>query len=351
MTPFMSDHYMALRLAEKRVWDFWFARDGADYHVFYLQAPQELAGRETRHWHVSIGHAVSQDLSTWEALPDALAPSQTSGDWDDYTTWTGSIFKHEKTWYLYYTGTNHAEKGLVQRIGLATSSDLLHWEKYPQNPLVTTDARWYELLDLNLWHDQAWRDPWVFQEPETGLFHMFLTARANAGSSDERGIIGHAQSTDLIHWDVLPPITSPGDFGYLEVPQLVHIDKFYYLLFSAPARFHSDRHYERTGLRPVTGTHYLIADHPLGPFRFCTYNFLVGEPTGLFYSGKLIQAPDGDWKFMACYQFAPDGSFIGELTDPMTVSIAETGELTVDWQSHQLTIPQMIAELAAIQPV
>ncbi len=26
--------------------------------------------------------------------------------------------------------------------------DLLHWEKYPQNPLVTTDARWYD-ADLN----------------------------------------------------------------------------------------------------------------------------------------------------------------------------------------------------------
>ncbi len=75
--------------------DFWSARMARIIMCFIFR-PQELAGRETRHWHVSIGHAVSQDLSTWEALPDALAPSQTSGDWDDYTTLTGSIFKHEK---------------------------------------------------------------------------------------------------------------------------------------------------------------------------------------------------------------------------------------------------------------
>jgi beta-fructofuranosidase len=33
---------VTLRLADRWVWDFWVAREGADYHVFYLKAPREL---------------------------------------------------------------------------------------------------------------------------------------------------------------------------------------------------------------------------------------------------------------------------------------------------------------------
>ena len=167
---------MSLRLPEKWVWDFWLAQDGSDYHVFYLQAPRALGDPELRHWNVSIGHAVSQDLRTWQVLPDALHPTRgRPSAWDSYTTWTGSVVHHAGTWYLFYTGTSRSEKGLIQRIGLATSNDLLHWEKHPANPLISADPRWYELLDLELWHEQAWRDPWVFRHPETGEFHALIT--------------------------------------------------------------------------------------------------------------------------------------------------------------------------------
>ena len=83
-----------LKLADKWVWDFWFARDGQDYHVFYLQAPRELGDENLRHWHAVIGHAVSQDLINWQILPDAFFPSKVTA-WDDYLTWTGSIIKSE----------------------------------------------------------------------------------------------------------------------------------------------------------------------------------------------------------------------------------------------------------------
>ena len=83
---------MGLCIADTWVWDFWFVQQGPDYHIFYLQAPRALEKEIQRHWHVSIGHAVSQDLIHWEILPDALAPTAAdSGAWDNYTTWTGSV--------------------------------------------------------------------------------------------------------------------------------------------------------------------------------------------------------------------------------------------------------------------
>jgi len=66
---------MTLHLPEDWVWDFWFAQDGADYHIFYLQAPRSLGDPELRHWNVRIGHAVSQDIIDWQILPDALHPA------------------------------------------------------------------------------------------------------------------------------------------------------------------------------------------------------------------------------------------------------------------------------------
>ena len=323
---------MSLRLPDKWMWDFWFAQEGPDYHLFFLQAPRSLEREELRHWHASIGHAVSQDLRKWQVLPDALAPSEAAA-WDDKSTWTGSIIRHGERWTMFYTGTSQADKGLIQRIGLATSTDLIRWEKHPANPVLTADPRWYELLDSGQWHDQAWRDPFVFQHPQTGDFHALITARVNEGPADARGVIAQARSPDLTHWEVLPPVTEPGDFGQMEVPQWVEINGRYYLLFCTTASTTAAQHIERTGLPPVTGTHYLVADNPLGPFHFTTDQFLVGDVIGSLYAGKLVQEPDGNWSFLAWHYFAPNGEFIGELSDPYPVTVDDAGNLSVKWQS------------------
>lgn len=322
---------MSLRLTDKWLWDFWLAQSGPHYHVFYLQAPRSLEKQELRHWNVSIGHAVSQDLQNWEVLPDAIHPNRDPQDtWDDYTTWTGSIIKHDGLWYLFYTGCQRSEKGLIQRIGLATSNDLINWQRHRANPIICLDPQWYEKLDTNLWHDQAWRDPWVFRHPETRDFHAFITARVNHGPEDGRGVIAHARSRDLINWEVLPPVTVPGDFGQLEVPQLVQIKKRYYLIFCTPDWSHSSQWSKRTGLTPITGTHFLVGDNPLGPFHSTTDNFFAGDKIGSLYAGKLVQAPDQKWVFLAARQFTPQGKFLGELSDPVPLVVDNAGNLHIE---------------------
>jgi len=321
---------MTLHLADKWIWDFWFVQDGPDYHVFFLQAPRSLGDPELRHWNVSIGHAVSRDLRDWEVLPDALRPSSDDSDaFDSCTSWTGSVLRHAGLWYLFYTGGKASEDGLIQRIGLATSADLMRWEKHPENPLIVADPRWYELLDLDVWDDQAWRDPWVFQHPGRDDFHAFITARANHGSPDGRGVIGHARSEDLIHWEVLPPVTEPGDFGYTEVPQLVDVQGWYYLLFSVQRTIHSSSWPRRTGREPLTGIRYRMADDPLGPFHPASGQVLVADEIGSLYAGKVIRDPEGEWAMLAARMYGSDGTFIGELSDPMAIHVTESGHLSV----------------------
>jgi len=79
----------------------------------------------------------------------------------------------------------------------------------------------------------------------------------------------------------------------------------------------------------VGGTHYLVADDPLGPFRFSTHDFLIGDPVGSLYSGKLVEGPDGRPNFLAWRNFTPDGAFVGELADPFQVAVDGEGNLSV----------------------
>ena len=315
-----------LRLNDHWLWDFWFARDGDDYHVFYLQAPRAIGDPDERHWNASIGHAVSQDLRTWSVLPDALAPGET-GSWDDRSTWTGSILRAAGRWHLFYTGVSTREGGRVQRIGVATSDDLISWDKDAASPLLEADPRWYEKLDPTAWHEEAWRDPWVFWHAPTGDYRMFLTARASTGPPDGRGVVGHARSSDLRRWQVLPPLTSPGEYGHMEVPQLVEMNGRYYLLFSVYEWAHSARRRQRA--EAVSGTHYVVADRPLGPYESLSDEFLAADAHGSRHAGKILQAPDGNWVYLSFSQYPDGDEFSGELSDPVPLVVTPDGRLRI----------------------
>ena len=320
---------MSLKIDGKWVWDFWFAQEGATTHLFYLQAPNNLAEERMRHWHTSIGHARSQDLINWTVVQDALAPSPPeSGAWDDFATWTGSIIAHEGVWYMFYTGSKRSEKGLIQRIGLATSDDLYNWTKDERSPLLTADPRWYEQLDAGLWHDQAWRDPCVFRC--SGRFHAYITARGLEGEPSGRGVIGHAVSDDLINWECLPPVAHPGEFGHLEVPQLVQIEDRWYLFFCVGYRQFSEKRRARRGTAHVIGTHYLASSDPLGPFTMIDNEFLLADEIGSHYAGKALCDPHRGWLLMTSRAWSRDGGFTGQIADPIPLTIRDDGRLRAE---------------------
>ncbi len=231
---------------------------------------------------------------------------------------------------MFYTGVSVEGDAVVQRAGSATSEDMLRWRKHPKNPLIEADPRYYGQRDPSpLGYERMWRDPWVFRHPKTGEYHALITARTIEGPPDGRGVIGHARSSDLVRWETLPPLTKAGHFYALEVPQLVELGNRYYLLFSAWAEAHSAARRKETRLEPVGGTHYLLADDPLGPFRFSTHDFLVGDAVGSLYSGKLVEGPDGRPCYLAWRNFARDGTFVGELADPLPVAVDGEGNLSI----------------------
>jgi beta-fructofuranosidase len=321
---------MGLKLEEKWIWDLWLAKDGPDYHVYYLQAPRALSNPELRHRNVSIGHAVSGDLRQWEVLPDAMKPATEEGAWDDYTTWTGSVIKHQGLWFMFYTGGTRAENALIQRIGFATSKDLIHWERHTDNPVIQHDPTRYESYDPDLWHDHTWRDPWVMRDPESELFHAFITARVKDGPTDGRGVIALAQSSDLCNWEVLDPVTAPGDFGYMEVPQVERIKDAYFLFFSTVKNFHSELRRERTAAESVTGIHYLVAEKISGPYQTLTDEFLLGDTNGTYYGSKTVLDPAGQRVLLPMRYLNEHGEFIGDMGDPIQLTIGSEGGLFLE---------------------
>lgn len=299
-----------LRLPDHWLWDFWIADDGTAYHLFFLKAPR-AGDPDLRHWNVCIGHAVSPDLRTWEVLADAIRPSSGPA-FDDYATWTGSVVKGDDgLWHMFYTGLSHADSGQVQRIGVATSPDLHDWTKRGPQAIVTSDSRWYEQHAVT-GRAEHWRDPWVIRDPDGDGWHMVITAAALAAPPDDGGVLGHAHSTDLISWEVRPPLSQPGSgFSQLEVPQLAIVDANPLLLFNCLGPQLSPSRRKAGG---AGGVWVLRPDSLLGPYDVTRATRLTDES---LYVGKLIQRRDGRWALLAFVNQDADGAFVGSLSDPL----------------------------------
>jgi beta-fructofuranosidase len=318
---------MSLILEDEWIWDFWLARDGAEWHLFFLHAPKVLVDPELRHRNAVIGHARSFDLERWKRLDDALVPG-TAGEWDDLATWTGSIVRSAGTWWMFYTGVSTVDEGRVQRIGAATSSDLSSWTKLASNPLLGADSQWYELYDPDRWYEEAWRDPWVFADPMGDGYHMFITARDVDRPSASAGAIGHATSPDLLSWAAGPPIETPANYGHLEVCQHVVIADRHYLLFSVPGTMQPDA----LPGQQLTGIGYFVADDALGPYRRGPTPFITADHLGTLYAGRIVFDHDAP-VLVATIAHTADGSYVGGISDPIPVVVGEDGELSLGGDS------------------
>ena len=312
-----------LALPEAWVWDFWVVDDGQQYHLFFLYASRALPHHHDRHHRASIGHAVSTDLTTWERVTDALVRSDPPA-FDDLATWTGCTLQHpDGTWFLFYTGASMSPLGNVQTIGYATSPDLLHWTKSPSNPVLSADARWYEKLTDGLWHDEAFRDPWVFPDPAGDGWHMLITARANHGPADDRGVVGHAWSPDLRSWEPRPPLSRPGQgFGQLEVTQTTVIDGQPLLLFSCLRGDLAEARRTTTS----GGVWAAVTASPLGPYDIADAQLLTDSS---LYVGRVIHdRATGRPQFLAFLHDDPDSDqgFVGAISDPTPIS----------WDGHRV---------------
>ncbi len=299
-----------LDLPDDWVWDFWTADDtagpSAAYHLFFLKAPRSLLDPELRHRSASVGHAVSTDLVRWTRVADALGP-QPAPAFDDLATWTGCVVRDDDgSWWLFTSGLSGVEGGNVQRIGAATSEDLLTWTRLP-DVVLEADARWYT-RHADLSREEHWRDPWVVRD-DTGRWHMYVTAQGPGVRG--HGVVGHAVSADLRRWEVTAPLSDvTGRFDQLEVISVLEVAGRWVLVFSCLGA-------QMPGAGSGDGGIWSV---PVGgPGGRVDPARAVRLTNERLYVGKVLVRPDGGAVLLAFAHTDADGAFRGGVIDPLPV--------------------------------
>ncbi len=131
------------------LWDTWYMPVGNLVHCYHLTTRRPGVDPKT-HDERWISHCVSRDLIHWENRGQILGPDENNPD-DNNHLFTGCAVWHEGRGYLYYC--MRATTVDKQAMALALSDDGDHWTRYPHNPVIVPDARWYARLN----------DPFPFQ--------------------------------------------------------------------------------------------------------------------------------------------------------------------------------------------
>ncbi len=205
---------------------------GDELHLFHLTLPN----------HDVVGHAVTRDGIEWHPRTPALRTGD-PGEPDDDQIWTMGVAEERGRWHMLYTALSTVDRGRVQRVGLATSDDLVSWQK--RGIVAQADPRHYDLT--------GHRRPWVaFRDPKPVRVGDRWYATVCANDVEHHGVVGLLGSADLRTWTVEPPLFGPTRWFELECPQVFDLDGRWVLTASVM----EDR-----------SQRYWVADDFFGPYR------------------------------------------------------------------------------------
>lgn len=214
-----------------RTKDFALVKHDGEFHVFYIRRQIEVPFEQTE---VDFGHAVSRDLYVWTHLPPILAVRDSS--WDRHHVWAPSIVCRDSVYYLFYTGVTDEPAGprLWQKTGIATSTDLMNWNRLDQ-PILTCEQTPWVFCD-SMSAATAFRDPCVVPDAvQPGRWLMVYSAFP---TSDETSMVAGLATSggDFQEWEDHSPLwithrPTTGN-GLVESPSLFEHDGLYYLFFT-----------------------------------------------------------------------------------------------------------------------
>lgn len=215
------------------------------FHLFYIRQNQRIKARAgVDATEKNIGHAVSNDLVNWPVPVDTVAIQVRTGRFDSQHVWAPCIVRQGVVYNMFYTGVDDAH---VQRIGFATSTDLVHWTQTDSILEVNSTAG----LRRVTWADPAptpgappyngraqLRDPFVMEDPDNpGDWLMYYVTISQQYSPQM--VVGVSRSGgDFTSWssgypllNTAYPTPSNSDTTVLESPHAFNRSERWWLCY------------------------------------------------------------------------------------------------------------------------
>ncbi len=180
------------------------------YQSYNLKAPRLLKQHAGHYWSLYgcyprqggyelrpgyEGVAISDDGLTWRRAKDTPILGVQDADcapWEKDCTYQPWLVEHQGRFFNFY----NAAKGGIEQTGLAFSTDLLEWMRYPANPVVRNRPGGFD--------EQFASDPKVFRDGDHWVMFYFGVGRGGAH-------IMVAFSRDLVQWSAHPdPLYAAG---------------------------------------------------------------------------------------------------------------------------------------------
>ena len=203
------------------------------------------------------------------------------------------VFHHAGQFYMTYIGFD----GKGYQTGLASSHNLADWQKLgcilprdPNSPITRFNiAMNWIVRENNIWSKGELKK---VKGRYLGAYHAY----PNPGYEQGAAVIGLCWSTDLMHWQIDPPILHPDDGaewerGGLYKPCLVEHKGTFYLFYNAKNA--GKRWHEQTGVATSTDlkTWQRYAANPIIP------NGPAGSWDEIFASDPCVLQAGNQWAF------------------------------------------------------
>jgi hypothetical protein len=194
--------------------DFTIVKRAGVYHIFHIL---QIDGNDQNY----LAHLTSTNLYSWTPQPNVLVGTQAQfpkvpdgrNGWNRDWVWSPSIVERAGVYYMFYTGVRRRSGcpgQAYQKIGVAISTDLFHWNLALDPWLTPEKLPWAMQGDTCTYNYGNFRDPFVMQDPATGEWLMFFATIPNAaavsanvacdgscvtcGYSDVRYVVGAAHA-------------------------------------------------------------------------------------------------------------------------------------------------------------
>lgn len=177
----------------------WLIRKHGWWYLFYCGFP--LPGYEVGPGRTGL--ARGRDIWHLEKLPQAPVLEPSPGDeWDSGGIYKAAVYEIEGRYWMFFNAKNKAGDW-VEQTGLATSTNLVHWEKHQGNPILRVGPP-------GSWDSRFASDPVLTRIG--GVWHLFYYGFDGRQACDG---VALSNGGSLVDWAKLPanPILRPGPPG------------------------------------------------------------------------------------------------------------------------------------------